>query len=499
MEEKKSKKCSAKGHQEIKAISFCQECRVYMCGKCQKNHLKLYNHPQLNISENINGDIFTGICSEDNHNYNLEYFCKTHNKLCCLACIAKISQKGNGQHKDCDICTIEDIKEEKKKKFKENIINLEKLFETINQFMDELNNNCEKINKKKEELKINIQKIFNNIRNEINNREEEILLKIDNKYNNLFVKEDILRKYEAFPYKIKKFIEECKSMDKDWKNEKLNSIINLSINIENSIKNFLEMNENFKKFNSKKIYQVDYGFPKYNINILIKSIKTFGDIYYNYEFSKCPLDTDENQQYILSGEMENIITKSGKDSKWIRILSKNILENSKEYAWKIKILNTKSNNIMVGISQIETEFEIYNNNYNINIMESYPQEASFLMDINQPVSPLESDIFLEPKTLMGYLNNIRYGKTIKNLGWYFSCSNSKLYSDLPQNYRNKESNLKQFKNEIKIIMNIEKQTLKFIIDDEDKGESFKDIPIDKPLVPAILLYDENDSVEIMPC
>ena len=48
-------------------------------------------------------------------------------------------------------------------------------------------------------------------------------------------------------------------------------------------------------------------------------------------------------------------------------------------------------------------------------------------------------------------------------------------------------------------MNMNKRTLKFIINNEDKGESYKDIPIDKPLVPAICLYKINDSIEIIEC
>ena len=45
-------------------------------------------------------------------------------------------------------------------------------------------------------------------------------------------------------------------------------------------------------------------------------------------------------------------------------------------------------------------------------------------------------------------------------------------------------------------MNMKKRTLKFIINNEDKGDSYTDIPIDKPLFPAVLLYHKDDSVEI---
>ena len=53
--------------------------------------------------------IFINICPEKFHQNKLEYFCKTHNKLCCVACISKIASRGYGQHLKCDICDIEEI------------------------------------------------------------------------------------------------------------------------------------------------------------------------------------------------------------------------------------------------------------------------------------------------------------------------------------------------------------------------------------------------------
>ena len=84
-------------------------------------------------------------------------------------------------------------------------------------------------------------------------------------------------------------------------------------------------------------------------------------------------------------------------------------------------------------------------------------------------------------------------------GWYFYLYSSNLYSGPPHNYSGKKTNLSKVKDEIIVIMNMNKRTLKFIINNEDKGESYTDIPIDKPLFPAILLYDNNDSVEITEC
>ena len=110
-----TKKCSSKEHKEINATCYCIECKVYMCKKCENFHSKLFDHRHCYSLDQKLEEIFTGFCKEPNHLERLEYFCKNHNILCCASCIAKIKGKQKGEHKDCDICFIEDIKEEKKK------------------------------------------------------------------------------------------------------------------------------------------------------------------------------------------------------------------------------------------------------------------------------------------------------------------------------------------------------------------------------------------------
>ena len=114
------RKCSSKEHNE-EAISYCGKCEIYMCNKCEKIHSGLCINHELIILNNNVIDIFTGFCEEENHSMKLEYFCRNHNKLCCPACLCKIKSKGNGQHNNCNVCNIEDIKNEKKNKLKENI------------------------------------------------------------------------------------------------------------------------------------------------------------------------------------------------------------------------------------------------------------------------------------------------------------------------------------------------------------------------------------------
>ena len=234
--EKRKSFCSLTDHSNMTAITFCQECRILMCNKCDKNHSDLFkNHHIYKLDKDIK-DIFTGFCKVKDHIAELRYFCKTHNILCCAECVSKLKDEKNGQHTDCDICFIKDIKDEKRKNLKENIKSLENLSNTLKESLDKLKNIFEKINNNKENLKLKIQKIFTKIRNAINDREDELLLEVDKNFDNIFFKEDLINEGEKLPNKIKKSLEKGKIIDNQWNEEKLNSLINDCLNIENNIK-----------------------------------------------------------------------------------------------------------------------------------------------------------------------------------------------------------------------------------------------------------------------
>ena len=131
-------------------------------------------------------------------------------------------------------------------------------------------------------------------------------------------------------------------------------------------------------------------------------------------------------------------------------ICENELDKSKdEHIWKIKILKTSSYAIMIGIATSDFDFN----------------RASY--------------------------------DTNNNFGWYYWCYSGVLYSGPPHNYQNKGTNLKSQKNEVTVTMNVKKRSLKFIIEGEDKGDSYTDIPLNKPLFPSVLLYNKGDSVEII--
>jgi len=277
-------KCSLKKHKEVEANIYCQECRIYMCNKCEKNHSELFeNHHQYNIDKNKNfKNIFTGYCKEKNHFGKLIYFCKNHNQLCCSSCISKIKGLGNGKHKDCEVCFIKKIKKEKKEKLKENIKILEEISKNIKESIEQLKKEFEIIRESKEKLKIQIQNVFTKIKNFFNNREDELFLEVDKIYDELFFKEDLIKESEKLPTKIEISLEKGKIDEKEWDDKKkLKFLINDCICIENEIKDINILNETINKINSEKNFEIKFSPGEEETNKISEELEKFGEIIYN--------------------------------------------------------------------------------------------------------------------------------------------------------------------------------------------------------------------------
>ena len=181
----------------------------------------------------------------------------------------------------------------------------------------------------------------------------------------------------------------------------------------------------------------------------------------------------------MAGEKENIITKTSKQN-WVRIFAKNILEEQKEYNFKIKIIKSKSKQIMIGIAQITPEI----------IDKDFFHYIKGIQNVNS---------VFKKKFLMYFLNKkIDKSDLIVNFRWYLSINNSSLFSDAPQNFRNSNINFKINQDEIIININMKDRTFNLLTDGENKLQLYNNIPLNKPISPSILLYDEEDSIEIEP-
>lgn len=269
-------KCSLENHKENDSISYCKECKIYMCNKCFKLHSELFlNHHTNNLEREDNiCENYTGMCQENNHPYESNFFCKIHNKLCCGLCITKIKGNYFGQHTDCQICTLEEIENEKKLKLKKNIKILEELSNGFGNSIDDLKAIFEKINNNKEKIKNKIIEIFNNIKNALNERKDKLLEMVDNRYDELYFDINVIKKAEKLPNKIEEYLGKGKLIDNQWKDNKLNYLINSCIIIENKIKEFNKINNKVEKCKKQNISI----FFNSNDEELIEKINNFGNI-----------------------------------------------------------------------------------------------------------------------------------------------------------------------------------------------------------------------------
>ena len=283
-------------------------------------------------------------------------------------------------------------------------------------------------------MKLNIQKIFTKIRNLLNNREDELLLDVEKKFDNSFFKEELIKKCENLPNKVKICLSKAKKFKENGDDFKLNLLINNIIEIENNIKDLNVLNETIKKSKSN---ENKIKFYINNEGDIFEKIKILGDIlHYKFKFKICPKNIKNSRLYTLTGENNNIMTKIGQDDQYAGTICVNELNKCEENKWKINILNSKENKINIGVAPID--FNIDSSDY------SYD--------------------------------------------WYLYLRDLTLWSGPPHNYDGVKTKFSKIKNgEIIVIMNMTKGTLKFIIDGEDKGESYINIPMDKPLSPYVIL------------
>ena len=175
-------------------------------------------------------------------------------------------------------------KKEKEKILEENIKNLEDLSNKIQQTINELKIMLETIDKNKKEFKTKIKAIFTKLRNELNKREDELLLETDKFFEEMFFDEKIVEKCEKLPQEIKICLEKGKKINDEWKDkDKLSSIINDCINIENTIKDINYINDKIENYKKKKNYEVKLKPNEDQLEEDLNIFKNYGKIYFNEE------------------------------------------------------------------------------------------------------------------------------------------------------------------------------------------------------------------------
>ena len=171
-------------------------------------------------------------------------------------------------------------------------------------------------------------------------------------------------------------------------------------------------------------------------------------------WKKCSEDVDKRLQYSVNESNPKIATKISGDG-YCTIIGSTPLPLNKVTSWSIKVLKSKDNN---------------GDGFHIGV-------APF--DIDQNVD--------------------RNWKC----GWYFAWWNSTLWSGPPRYYdgevygpRKGDGQYVHTGDRLGVVMDTTKGELSFVVNRVNRGVAYKGIPIDKPLVPCVLLY-WGDSVELV--
>ena len=171
-------------------------------------------------------------------------------------------------------------------------------------------------------------------------------------------------------------------------------------------------------------------------------------------WKECPDDVDVKRKYSADEENPRIATKI-ESGEYCFIIGNTPLPLNKVTSWSIKVLKSEDNDgggIYIGVAP---------------------------SDIDQ--------------------NEDNY----KKCGWYFDCHESTLWSG-PHNYRDKKYGPRGKDGEyvyardfIGVVMDTTNGELSFVLNGVNLGVAYEGIPLNKPLVPCVVLGYKDDSVELV--
>ena len=174
-------------------------------------------------------------------------------------------------------------------------------------------------------------------------------------------------------------------------------------------------------------------------------------------WKECPGNVDEERKYAVDKENPRIATKISGNGDWCTITGNTPLPRSKVALWSVKILNSNDDNgygVYVGV-------------------------APFDIDQND-------------------------GDNHSKCGWYFDCYDSTLHSGRPHKYSGKEyvqlveeGEFVHTGDSVDVVMDTTNGELSFALNRVNLGIAYEEVPLDKPLVPCVILGKQGDSVELV--
>lgn len=172
-------------------------------------------------------------------------------------------------------------------------------------------------------------------------------------------------------------------------------------------------------------------------------------------WKECPGGVREGMKYCIDKTNPRIVTKVS-DNDYGIIIGSAPIPFGDEVIWDVRLLKSKGNDAF---------------------------------DISIGVAPFDTDQDA--------------GENFSKYGWYLDCYDSTLHSGPLHNRGYKVYGLgckgirhyMRQRNSVGVVMDTRKGELSFILDGRNHGIAYEGIPLDKPLVPCVVLRTQGDSVE----
>lgn len=524
--------------QQARALpTFCADCKKYLCtDDDHKIHESAFPEHVTSVQERI----FRDDCPKHPGNV-FEFYCPQHELLCCAECKDKL-------HCGCAILDITRVDANKAKRdFHEIIERLEKELDAIKRGGSSIVSRHTEFEKSFSSMKNEITSIFNAARTALDAREKDLLDELDAFYKETGQPEierriTELSRTEGTLADGKKFFQEPWTESK--KKEMLMRLCNIKNEdasftlLEDSVRDLPTINFHYDKslveetigkfgefFVSKRINP-----EKINIeNVTPESftvswpphVSMSKYIRAHYEAELSPADKNSFKQVYSGSDTKFTVDGLLNDTTYnLRLRSVPDRKDCKESCDWSGLINVKTSwKWTCGWKECPSNVT-HNKMYTVEdsgkrTVISKLVNGDWCTAISDTPLPAEGITRWGIELLGENSGSIFVGvapsdidqnddKNINKCGWYFDCCDLTLWSGLPHLLYHEEYGSKKYAKQrihkgdiIGVNIDLPKGDLSFAVNSTNLGIAYKEIPLDKPLVPCVLLRWKNDSIKLI--
>ena len=502
---------------------YCDGCSEFIHGKASKKGHKTESIPE--------GVVVDGMCPL-HRNEPLSMFCVDEVKLCCAMCKTKKLHDGHNVVELSEILQDSEVfsAAEERKRF---VDALEKEDELDKKIVETI----EGIRKEGNEAKENVKQTFKEVRDKLEEEEGKIMEELERICNE---SEEALQKNLTTLREVREYSRILSDADTETRGKEGSRLMELNL-VRSMEEQRRLMEEHFKtKMEDLKIGWDSEGrklsFTKslFNGAVVPSNVTgestTWDSVTLTWDAvegaSSYQVEVDGNKSLETSGT--NTFTKRGlladtehtfrvravyenSLSVWSEVIKWRTLKESFETSsWK-ECTDYVAEELKYSVDEknprIATKISDETNKY-CTIIGNTPLPLNKVTSWNVKILKTDVDnngsgIFIG---VAPFDINRNEDRNYDKCGWYIACYSSGLFSGHPHNYNYKEYGPRKEKNGqyvhtgdvVGVVMDTAKGELSFALNEVNLGVAYEGIPLDKPLVPCVLLgWKKGDSVELV--